>query len=79
MARRKQQRASSGAPGLKTGGSIGPALNPIGLQQTGPGQRYLDATVALEEHKTPWQKFWANEKAVNTFSRPVRSRLRGGN
>ena len=72
---RKRKSQGFGGPGLKTGGSIGPSLSPIGLQQNGPGQRYLDATVALEEHETPWQKFWANEKAVTAFSRPVRPRI----
>jgi len=57
---RKQRKASSGAPGLKIGGTIGPALNPIGLQQANrmPYGNYLDATVAMQEIEHPSAK-WA--------------------
>jgi len=73
MARRKQQ--GIGSPGVKVGGGIGPALNPIGMGQTGPGQRYLDPTVAADNYISPWEKFWTNQKAVARFSRPVRPRI----
>ena len=74
MARRKQTRsASSGAPGISNGMG-GPALNPIGLINAGGGQRYVDATVAADNYRTDWAKFWADEKAVVAFSVPVRKR-----
>ena len=54
---RKRTTASSGAPGIKTGGAIGPSLNPIGLSQRG-GVNYLDGSVALQEVEHPSAK-WA--------------------
>jgi hypothetical protein len=54
---RKQRKASSGAPGLKIGGTIGPALNPLGLSQRG-GHNYLDPSVAMQEIEHPSAK-WA--------------------
>lgn len=74
--RRKPQRASSGAPGIKNGPGIGPALNPIGMGQTGPGTKYLDPTVAAAEYVSPWQSFWDSPKQVERFSKPVRSRIK---
>ena len=71
MARKRQ--ASSGAPGISNGMG-GPALNPIGLINAGGGQRYVDATVAADNYRTDWAKFWADEKAVDAFSQPVRKR-----
>ena len=55
MARKRQ--ASSSAPGLKIGGTIGPSLNPIGLSQRG-GVNYLDPTVAMQEIEHPSAR-WA--------------------
>ena len=57
---RKRTTASSGAPGIKTGGAIGPSLNPIGLQQANqmPYGNYLDPNVALQEIEHPSAK-WA--------------------
>ena len=74
---RKQRRASSGAPGIQNGPGIGPALNPIGLSNSGPGQRYLDPQVAFEVERknTAWNRFWDDEKAVARFSRPVQPRI----
>ena len=58
MAKQKQPRsASSGAPGIKTGGAIGPSLNPLSLSQRG-GVNYLDPNVALQEIEHPSAK-WA--------------------
>ena len=75
MKRRKQQ--GIGSPGVKVGGGIGPALNPIGMGQTGPGTKYIDGTVAFEAERdnTAWNRFWRDEKAVSRFSRPVRPRV----
>lgn len=56
-----------------TSGMGGPALNPIRLTQTGPGQRCIDATLAASEYQSPWQKFWADAKPVERFGRPMRS------
>ena len=78
MAKQKQRKASSGAPGISNGMG-GPALNPIGLSNAGGGQRYVDATVAADNYQTDWAKFWADEKAVANFSQPVRSRQNGIN
>lgn len=76
MARRKQQRASSGAPSIRNGMG-GPALNPIGLSNARGGKpMYLDGNVALQEHVTEWQKFWDNPRKVERFSKPVRSRIK---
>ena len=57
MAKQKQRKAISGAPGIKTGGAIGPALNPLSLSQRG-GVNYLDPNVALQEIEHPSAK-WA--------------------
>jgi hypothetical protein len=59
MARRKQTRASSGAPGISNG--IGPALNPLGLQQANPMRHgnFLDPTTALGKVPHPSAE-WAD-------------------
>jgi hypothetical protein len=67
---RRQRQASSGAPGIKTGGTIGPALNPLTIKGG-----YIDGTVAAADYVSPWKAFWQDKKAVVTFSRPVRSRI----
>ena len=54
---RKRQASSSAPPGLKIGGTIGPALNPLGLSQRG-GHNYLDPSVAMQEIEHPSAK-WA--------------------
>jgi hypothetical protein len=58
MARRKQARASSGAPGITNG--IGPALNPLGINQPGRFKHghYLDPHQALLEIEHPSAR-WA--------------------
>ena len=74
MARRKQSRASSGAPSVRNG--MGPALNPIGLSNARGGKGlYLDGNVALAEFKSEWEKFFDDPKKVQRFSQPVRSRI----
>jgi hypothetical protein len=80
MARRKQARASSGAPGLQNGPGIGPALNPLGINNQ-PGRfkrgHYLDPTVALEEWESELSIWFKDEQRVAAFSQPVKPRNGG--
>lgn len=73
MANRIAKGESS--PSIKRGGSIGPALNPIGLQQGRKKGLYLDGNTALAEYESEWEKFFADPKKVQRFSQPVRSRI----
>ena len=73
MANRIAKGESS--PSVKRGGGIGPALNPIGLQQGRKKGFYLDGNTALAEYKSEWEKFFDDSKKVEHFSRPVRSRI----
>jgi hypothetical protein len=59
MAKRQQQQGI-GSPGVKVGGGIGPALNPISLTRPErmPHGNYLDPHVAAEQIGHPSAK-WA--------------------
>jgi hypothetical protein len=78
MARRKQTRASSGAPGVSNG--MGPALNPLGINQPGrmPRGHYLDPTVALEEWESELEIWFKDPARVEAFGQPVRPRHNSG-
>ena len=73
MANRIAKGESS--PGVKRGGSIGPALNPTGLQQGRKKGLYLDPHVARDEYVSDWDRWSDDEKSQAHFSKPVRSRL----
>ena len=69
-------KRNESSPSVKRGGSIGPALNPIGLSNARGGKGlYLDGNVALAEYESEWEKFFDDPKKVQRFSQPVRSRL----
>jgi hypothetical protein len=68
-------KRNESSPSVKRGGSIGPALNPNGLQQGRKKGLYLDGNVALAEYESEWSKFFDDPKKVQRFSQPVRSRL----
>jgi hypothetical protein len=74
MARRKQTRASSGAPGITNG--IGPALNPLGINQPGRFKHghYLDPHQALLEFRSELEIWFDDDNRVAAFSQPVRKR-----
>jgi hypothetical protein len=77
MARRKQQRASSGAPGIKNGMG-GPSLNPIGLSRGGQNPLFIDITVARDyyEQNSEWRQWHADADAQARWAAPVQPRRR---
>ena len=77
MARRKQQRSSSsGAPGIKNGPGIGPALNPLGLSQGGANPLFLDIEVAADYYRenSEWKRWHSNADAQAQWAQPVQPR-----
>jgi hypothetical protein len=80
MARRKAQRASSGAPGLRNGPGIGPSLNPLSLAQQSPLGLFIDIEVARKayEEGSAWKRWHADAEAQALWSAPVQPRRRNG-